>query len=67
MIDQILKAITQKEGTESNQTLKLLGVQALMGMVQTSTTVTSRVSNKLLNELIDEMFSIKNRHKVLHV
>jgi hypothetical protein len=52
---------------ESADLMQALGMQALMGEMQTAASITSRITNKLVADVIDEIFSIKRRHKVTHV
>ena len=66
-VDQILKMIRGSSSSESADLMQALGMQALMGEMQMASNITSRITNKLVSDVIDDVFSIKRRHKVLHV
>ena len=61
-IDQILKLI---RGSSSSEGADIM--QALMGEMQMASSITSRITNKRVSDVIDDVFSLKRRHKVTHV
>ena len=66
-VDQILKMIRGSSSSESADIMQALGMQALMGEMQMASSITSRITNKLVSDVIDDVFSLKRRHKVTHV
>jgi hypothetical protein len=66
-VDQLLKVLRGGPSGDSQEMMQALGMQALMSEMQMANSITSRITNKLVSDVIDEVFSMKRRHKVTHV
>ena len=64
-IDKFLKAMSGEENEKDP--VKILGMQSITGKVNTANAITARISNKILNDVINDAFKVKQRHKVEHV
>jgi len=64
-LEQALKIL--KGGSQSDEIVQTVIMQSLSSEMQMANSITSRITNKLVTDVIDQVFSIKRRHKVLHV
>jgi hypothetical protein len=64
-IEQALRIL--KGGSQSDEIVQTVVMQSLSSEMQIANSITSRITNKLVSDVIDEVFKIKRRHKVTHV
>jgi hypothetical protein len=64
-LEQALKIL--KGGSQNDEIVSAVVMQSLASEMQIANSITSRITNKLVSDVIDEVFRIKRRHKVIHI